>query len=482
MTSSAATGERGGKMEFQNFVDPFGAALQYQGKQLSNDAQSISNATNLYKLGMAKEQYSAMLEDMAESHQGMAAMGGVRPPDPGAKGLPGTSVAGGSDIPLSSGQIFKEAQQLSAAAKKWQFLNPSLSERYASRSASLITNAVTARDREFKEQDKFMDSLADTAAMASQSPEDQGRALALLSHRLPAGISLDDILYKPPQQGGLGMKQGPNGQPIWDKAAWQSVGQFSKVGQEQMKMKHEEFLEGARLKGFDLQEAAARRADAAAARADAKLRDSEAAAEDKKELRGIKDSRAVVDKAQTSLERDPLYKNYDRYEQARGAVRFIENKLQQPGGYQNITAADIQQLRSHYNNIKEDFRTRAGGKYSEQDFAKLNGVLQSLDKWASTIGRGTPAASERTAKDAVAVINDEYATRTTNLVRDELKTAKNVEKRGGDPTNLRLKGDVKFLLQQGLAVVKPDTDDPQKKWISFKDDPSAVLPFYEEAF
>lgn len=468
-------------MEFQNFVDPFGSALAYQGKQLANDSQSIQNATNLYKLGMAKVQLDATLEDVAESHQGMASMGGARAPDPGAKGLPGTSPSG-ADVSLSSSQLMQQAQALSRSAFKWQNINPALSERYSSRAASMVTSAVTARDREFKEQDKFLDDLKDTAAMASESPDAQGRALALLSHRLPAGVSLDDILYKQPKEGGLGLQRGPNGQPIWNKAAWESIGQFSKVGQEQHQMKHQEFMEGARLKELDLKDQADARAERSAVRADARLRDSEAAADERKEAKAIKDNKAVTDKAQSDLIKDPLYKNYDRYEQARGAVRFIENKLQQPGGYQNITAADVQQLRAHYENIMEDFRNRAGGKYKDSDFSKLNGVLQSFDKWISTIGRGTPAASERVAKDAMNVVNDEYATRTTNLVRDELKTAKNVEKRGGDPANLRLKGDVPFLLQHGLAVVKPDTDDPTKKWISFKDDPATSLPFYEDAF
>lgn len=475
-------------MQFQTFLDPFGTALQQAGMQLNNEAKSIQNATSLYKLGMVKEQYNAMLDDISESRQGFIEAGGAPGVNPGAKGNSTDSKGplGGSNTEPNSTALFQEVKQFDGLAKRWRYINPALAERYQSRAETTLKSALDLKGKEFQQQSKFMDDLGNAAALAATSPTAQGQALAILSRKLPQGMNLDDILYKPVEKGGLGMVQGPNGQPIWNKGQWESIGQFSKVGQEMRRAQHEEFMERARLKSQELAEKAAERAARASERADIRLRDGEQwhdeATKAREELRADKNAKQVVDKAQSSLERDPLYKNYDRYEQARGAVRFLETKMSQPGGYQNVTAADVQQLRAHYNNILEDFRTRAGGKYSIQEFSKLNGVLQSLDKWASTIGRGTPAAAERPARDAMAAINDEYTTRTENLVKSELKLARNVDKRGGDPENLRLKGDISFLLSQGHAVIKPDTDDPLKKWIFFKDDKDNPLPYYDGAF
>lgn len=475
-------------MEFQTFLNPFGTALEQAGMALQNDSRAIANATNLYKLGMAREQYQAMVDDLTDSKRGADSAGGIKPPDPGKKGvsLESQGVLGGSSAEPNSTQLFQQVKTFDAMAKRFRYLNPSLSEKYASRAETTLQSAINLKDKEFQRQSKFIDTLGNVAATASQSPEAQGQALALLSHQLPPGMDMDSLLYNPPNKGGLGFIRGPNGQPVWNKGQWESLGQLSKNGQELLKAKRDELMEQARIKREELADKRIELAIKSGERADNRLRDSEKwhddATEARKELHDEKNARLAVDKNQAILEKDPLYKNYDRYEQARGAVRFIEQKLAQPGGYQNVTAADVQQLRSHFNNIKEDFRTRAGGKYSEQDFAKLNGVLQSLDKWVSTIGRGTPAAAERPAKDAMAAINDEYTTRTTNLVKSELKIAQKVEKQGGDPENMRLKGDVGFLLQQGRATIKPDTEDPTKKWIFFRDDIDHPLPFYEGAF
>src|SRR5665213_1582307 len=174
-------------MEFQTFLNPFGTALQQAGMSLKNDAQAIGNATNLYKLGMAREQYKAMVEDISESKAGADSMGGIKATDPGMKGnsLESKGTMGGSSIEPNSSQLFQQVKSFDDASKRWRFMNPALAERYASRAETTLKSALDLKDKEFNQQSKFIDQLSDAAAMASQSPEAQGQALALLSHRLP---------------------------------------------------------------------------------------------------------------------------------------------------------------------------------------------------------------------------------------------------------------------------------------------------------
>jgi len=174
----------------------------------------------------------------------------------------------------------------------------------------------------------------------------------------------------------------------------------------------------------------------------------------------------IADLAQKELNSDPVYKNYDRYKQAYGTAKGIAAKIATQG-MGSVSAADVQQLRAHYQNIIEDFRARAGGKYNQQEFAKLSGLIQNMDKWAESIGRGTPAASESVARDVIGTIADEYVTRTKQVVIDGLQAAARVERNNGDVRRLSLKGDIGVLVKNGMASVK--TDDEGQKWIGIKD-------------
>src|SRR2546426_1033864 len=100
-------------MQFQSFLDPFGAALRQESQRLQNDGQSLANATNLYKLGMAREQYDAMIRYNMEERLGAESVGGVLPLDPTKNGQGSKSLAeagtGASSTPTApnSQQLFQ---------------------------------------------------------------------------------------------------------------------------------------------------------------------------------------------------------------------------------------------------------------------------------------------------------------------------------------------------------------------------------------
>lgn len=480
-------------MQFQTLLDPFKYALERQGTELQQEGQRINNAMGLLKVGKAQTELDAMQQDLAESKAGAASMGGIKPGGLEARGADGGA---GAVAPLSSGALLKDARQFEAMANRVRGYNPGLSEKYLAKAESARKDAFGAQEKEFNRNDKFFDELGNAATQAAQSPEAMGQALALLSRKLPPGMDLDKVLYGDPKQGGLGLKQGPNGMPVWDRDTWKQIGQFSAAGKEQHRMDHDLKMESMRREEELRRVRTEERIAAHQTRLEAIARDRAVAENEggklqvghrwvdaKDHSKGMEKIPLIgdmkpVNEAMKDLEKDPLWKNYDRYQQARGTSDMIEQKLARG---EPITAADVQQLRTHYTNIKEDFRARAGGKWNEKEFDKLNGVFQEVEKWATSVGRGTPAAATSTARTVMAVINDEYSTRTKNLAIEELKMAKNVAKRNGNPENLRLKANIPYLVRTGQASI--GLDDEGVKHIRIKTpEGEKVFPYPEGAY
>lgn len=494
-------------MEFQRYLDPFAYALNRQGVELKQEGERITNATNLVKMGIAQKELDLMNENFAATRDGADSQGGIIGLGEAGAGRGASSAQGGMEVAggstLGTKQLVDMSNKFAATADRMRFFrNGRVAASYAARAESALKDAVLEQEREYTRRVKFFDALKDAAAVASQSPEAMGRALALLSHQLPPGMDINKVLYNPVGKGGLGLQMGPNNMPVWQKEQWDQIGQFSTVGKEQHHMKHLETMENLKTQQVRLaEEEATRRVQADAIR-EASLRDRERAREEDDQFGRLKPGwkwinnknkslgqepiplqgdPKVLEEANKSLEKDPLWKNYSLYQQAKGAIVGLEQKLA-TGGYNAISAADIQQLRSHYANIIQDFRTRAGGVKDLKEFDKMNGVLQSLDKWLSTIGRGTPAASERVAKEAIGVVKDEYLTRTSNLAVEELRMARNVFTRKGNPDALRLKADIPYLVANGKAQVKPN--DEGEMWIAIMmpDGTKKTFPYPQGAY
>lgn len=486
-------------MEFQRFLDPFGTALKLDAMQLANTSKGIENATNLYKLGVDKIKYEQMIKEMTETTQAGNDFGGPVGPVAGVNGK-------GSLTPPSA-ELYKLANFMGGEYKRMKYTDPVRAQAALNKAETTYKQAVDQQNKEFEQEGALMTSLQDFAAQASVSPSALGPAYAMLTRKVPPGVDLNKLLYGKPEEGGLGLVQGPTGYPIYDQKSLEGIGHFSKTAREMRAMKHQEFMEQSRLEmeriaaaGLKVREEAEVRR--AAAQRDADNRRTEAEGRPKLKpgmMWADKDDPAKgmipipvignpkeLEATTKLIVKDPLYANNDKYQQALGVVRTLEAKINA-----NVppNAADMQQLRSHYQNIKEDFRARVGTVAGDREFAKLNGVVQSLNKYIETIGSATPAVALSSAKTAMAVITDEVATRQINLLKFQLTQAAKLEKAGGDPNKLPLKGDVRFLTsrvdpvdKKPYAIIRPDTEDSDKKWIFFKDDPTKGYLYPEGAF
>lgn len=452
-------------MEFQQFFDPFGSALQAQGAQLANDGKSLSNQIQLYKLGQAKMDFDTEKEYMERAK--VAAAGQPTPTSLQDLGAGATEAGAGPNSAL----LFKQANSFMDESKRFAPNNP-MRERYEAKAESTLKNAVDQRDKEFNQQQTFIKNLGEAAAAGAASPEAWGREWKLLESAMPPGMNKDNLLKT------LGLPMGDGGVPRYNKDTLESIGANSSYMKEMNKLAHEKQMEDARKASERLADERERRLERESQRREASARDAAFAGKLKpgykwtddshtqQELIPTKGDPKPVNEEQKRLDKDPLYRNDDRYQQAAATVSDLENKIKTGAP---IEASDIQRLRAHYANIIQDFRSRAGGVKDMQQFDKLNGAIQSLDKWVESIGKGTPAASMSVARQAMATVSDEITARNKATVIEGLRSAALVEKRGGDPNQLRLKGNVGWLISHGQAT-EPKPDDEGNMWIGIKVD------------
>lgn len=484
-------------MPFQALLDPFGYALQAEGQRLQNDARSLDNETKLYDVKLKRLQFDAVMGGLAKSSLGADQMGGMPTPK-GLQNATGDTQeptrADGTPIQApNSVELFKKAKAIQDEADS-PFIKFNIPQRteVMKRAETAFQAAAQAQEREHKDRQAAFSDIANAMAAAAESPLALGQQWAMLKQKLPPWFNLDQLAFGDPSKGqGFGLQRGPNGIPVYDKTLLETAGASSEVAREKDRLLQEKI----RNKLADERAAREQQAREDAHKATARLEkrqqehDTEKAEEEKygklergkrwidpkhKELGQepipIKFDPKIAKQAQEDLLKDPLTKNYDKYKQAKGTADSILRTIATQG-WDRVTAPQLQQLRAHYQNIIEDYRGRMGGKFNQQEFDKLNGAFQHLDNWISTVGGPTSAIAQSGARDVLNVINDEFYTRTRQLVEKELKTVKMVEREHGDSGQLVLNGDLKALLNgkypNGMrrATIQPDTEDKTKKWI-----------------
>jgi hypothetical protein len=166
-----------------------------------------------------------------------------------------------------------------------------------------------------------------------------------------------------------------------------------------------------------------------------------------------KAAKAVRD-TQNDLNKDPVYGKFTQYQQAFDQAKEVVSILDRPNGYQQLKPSDFQSLAYRFNNLKEDYRSRTGGKYAIQEVEKFNGLMQKVDKWVQSIGTGTPIASETTARDIANTVTQLYDIANKNAVIVSLQGKEMAQKRGGDPEGIQLKGDLQRLFRTNQAKIE----------------------------
>lgn len=158
----------------------------------------------------------------------------------------------------------------------------------------------------------------------------------------------------------------------------------------------------------------------------------------------------VTKDAQRSLERDPIYRDFGKYEMGIDQARQIADDLAK-GKTKVLDAPTARALVTQFQNISEGYRSRAGGKYALQDAERFNGLMQKLNKWWESIGQATPTLDVTTARDVANTIVGLGDIANKNVVISSLDAMERVARKGGDPDDIRMRGNLKRLVALGQA-------------------------------
>ena len=98
----------------------------------------------------------------------------------------------------------------------------------------------------------------------------------------------------------------------------------------------------------------------------------------------------------------------------------------------------------------DNFRSRSGGKFQETELGKMNGMLQRVEKFATTIGEGDKILAKDVMLQTTREMKQLAADRHSDLLKIELhRAAVYKDKMGQDPTTLTLHGDVDMVVKTG---------------------------------
>lgn len=160
-----------------------------------------------------------------------------------------------------------------------------------------------------------------------------------------------------------------------------------------------------------------------------------------------KDRQTFTNQVQRTLDKDPIYANYARYETAKDLGEEVKQVLQKGGEFD---ATQARALATKFQNISEDFRARTGGKYALQDVASFNGLYDKFNKWVGSIGKGTPTISRVVAADMANTVTQLYDIVNKNVVIASMEGVEKASRRG-NPEDIRVKGNVQRLFNTGQA-------------------------------
>ena len=129
-----------------------------------------------------------------------------------------------------------------------------------------------------------------------------------------------------------------------------------------------------------------------------------------------------------------------------------ESALTDPArGYADVTAPAARTLADQFKLMIDNYRSRTGGKYQEQELGKMNGILQRLDKYTDTIGEGDKILAKDVMLQTTQEMKKLALDRNADVVKTELKYSKSLRDRGTNPLPLTTYGDIEALKKNNVA-------------------------------
>lgn len=254
------------------------------------------------------------------------------------------------------------------------------------------------------------------------------------------------------QLGKMGFERGPGGRYLWNEAA----GQKTKAIKDVVLTEKDRMLNADRDERRALEKKRAEEAERAHKESEDHKRrmeqlaresaaDRAAARTETAEARKQREADKKNKDSQRSLERDPLYRDWVKYDIAHDNARSAISKLENGTFKYDVDAQQIHSLIAQYNGLKEGFRPQAGGKYQMQEVEKFNGMLDNMSKWWSSLGKGTPKLSEEQMRGLALNMTELYDIANKNVLIRYYQEAETLKRKGGDPAELTKKGDMNRL-------------------------------------
>lgn len=434
--------------------------------------QRMENAQNAFKLKQEAEQADimaksrlALQEEMRRQAAEERTNAGGMPkslPTPDELALtegtdqPGTG--GGSSLMQSGGETklsdlhlkeYKKELGLARATGAAGDVKSNLAHSKAADEA--LAKGTAARNEERKEQKEKWQNILNYITGAT----DQASLNDIIATAKTQYPDIPDLLDK------MGVAKGADGKYKWEGSAnpqkIKALG--SMVLTELDRVKREEIAANQRrLEEESKDREAHRRAQEQQARANEQLhRDSlearNTAQRESKELREANQATKVGQNAQRSLERDPAYKDFSKYEIVYDRARALQSALNQPDGYaKNAKPSEIRQLAVDFRNMAEGFRTHAGGENSLKTMRNdFNGVFDKFGKYFDTFGRGSNDLSEQAARDVVNTITQGFDIANKAALLASFSSIEQVSKQKGDTNSIKIKGDLQRAIKTGQA-------------------------------
>lgn len=450
-------------MEFQQYLNPVGT-------QLSTDAKLIANAGGLLdvmkkKLDVENEQRQQVILDKMANEQYEAGRPSLSP----SPGTPG----GDGGIEDMIGIAKKTVESATAKAQALSAF-PKASKIYQDEATNAM-GRYTALVKERQDQkEKEVTYLQNVAGTMTKDEAGFNDGLAQIKATYP--VLMSKIPFQKDQDGTIPFN--PTNQRIAQnlfrssvdqKAAWAREKQVTDIidkqadNERQAARDAQQKLDEDRRAAQRQEESELRRQEVRERRAERASRDA-----DKAEQTSLTRQDKLVKQAEDKLVKDsPVYKVFDNYKRALGTAEIITDKLGAKGGYQNITPADGQALVNSYRNLATEYRTRTGGKYDAAEVAKVDGLLQKMEKWVLTIGTGDPQVSRQGAVDVVKTINEQFNNANRIVVMNELQQLDKLGAQKVPIERLTLKGDYgRFVANKANGAMVKELDG--KKYLLVK--------------
>jgi hypothetical protein len=159
----------------------------------------------------------------------------------------------------------------------------------------------------------------------------------------------------------------------------------------------------------------------------------------------LKDTQSQVDKIASD------YKIRDYQKGVEVADTAVAKLTDPKRGFADVSPPEARTLADQFKLMIDNYRSRTGGKYQEAELAHMNGLLQRLDKFTESIGRGDMILAKDTMLQTAQQMQKLYTDRASDLAKEELTRAKNLRARGTDSTLLTLHADVDDLERRGVV-------------------------------